>query len=131
MADGTYEASRAAVSGLPTAEQVIGAPPTSRSSAKSPSMTLAAPSPTRTSSWTEPTEVLDTDEHIPARRAAAQAPRDRVEPYLFRPPGAPSDSALSWNFASNEAATMPTATTAITIVQTALISGFTPRRISE
>ena len=46
---------------------------------------------------------------------------------------APSGAALSTcrRLLSSEAATSPVATTAIMIVHTALISGFTPRRTSE
>jgi len=46
---------------------------------------------------------------------------------------APSGAALSAcrRLLSSEAATSPVATTAIMIVHTALISGFTPRRTSE
>ena len=65
--------------------------------------------------------------------------------YLFRPPRPRSDCdltldlradrrralALPENFVSSDAATMPIATTAMMIVQMALISGFTPSRTSE
>ena len=65
----------------------------------------------------------------PPARAAAAARLASLRTYMLdwltaRPRG-------SFRFASHAAATMPTATSAIMIVQMALISGFTPSRTSE